>query len=304
MTDGSATDRYRVAERALWNRYALEPTERFVELSEPRTRLRIVEVGSGPPVLFVPGSGGTGPYWAPLVRELTGFRCLMLDRPGWGLSAPVDYAAAPYWSQVTATLAGVLDRLGLERVDVVGASIGGAWALRLAQSDPARVRRVVLLGGSPTQEIEVPRFIRLLRSPLGALIVRLPMRGRMLQQQLVGLGHGPSVEAGRFDDFLPWRLAFHRETDSMRNERDMVRAIIGPEGFRAGVTFDDHELWGIHTPVLMLFGSADPTGSPDTWRGFTKNLPEGRLETIEGAGHLLWWDDPGTAGGHVRDFLS
>lgn len=125
-----------MAEQALWRRYGLEPAERFVELRESATRLRIIEVGAGPPVLLIPGSGGTGPYWAPLVRELSGFRCLMLDRPGWGLSAPIDYASAPYWSQVTAVLAGVLDALRLDRVDVIGASIGGAWGLRLAQSDP------------------------------------------------------------------------------------------------------------------------------------------------------------------------
>lgn len=293
-----------MAEQALWREYALEPAERFVELHEPEARLRIVEIGAGPPVLLIPGSGGTGPYWAPLVRELSGFRCLMLDRPGWGLSAAVDYASSPYWSQVTAVLAGVLDALGLERVDVIGASIGGAWGLRLAQSDPGRVRRVVLLGGSPTQEIEVPKFIKLLRSPLGALIVRLPMRRRMLEQQLVGLGHGPSVEAGRFEAFFPWRMAFQRETDSMRNERDMVRAIVGPDGFRPGFTFDDDELRQISQPALMLLGSADPTGSPETWVRFTERLPDGRLELLDGAGHLLWWDDPATAGQHVREFLS
>lgn len=83
------TERYRQAEQALWGHYGLKPTERFIELDSPRVRLRVVEVGSGEPVLFVPGTAGTGPYWGPLVRELKGFRCLMLDRPGWGLSSPV-----------------------------------------------------------------------------------------------------------------------------------------------------------------------------------------------------------------------
>lgn len=138
----------------------------------------------------------------------------------------------------------------------------------------------------------MPKFIKLLRSPLGALIVRLPMRQRMLEQQLVGLGHGPSVEAGRFDEFLPWRMAFHRETDSMRNERDMVRAIVGPDGFRPGFTFDDDQLRQVRQPALMLLGSADPTGSPETWIRFTETLPGGRLEVLHGAGHLLWWMSP------------
>ena len=50
--------KYRHAEAALWEHYGVEPTEQFIDLHAPRVRLRVVEVG------------GTGPYWAPLVREL------------------------------------------------------------------------------------------------------------------------------------------------------------------------------------------------------------------------------------------
>ena len=41
------TERYRRAERAVWNHYGLEPTEQFVEFESPAVRLRIQEVGSG-----------------------------------------------------------------------------------------------------------------------------------------------------------------------------------------------------------------------------------------------------------------
>lgn len=85
-------ERYREAERILWNHYGLEPTEHFVEVSSPAARLRLVQVGSGSPLLLVPGTAGTGPYWGALARELKGFRCLLLDRPGWGLSTPLNYS--------------------------------------------------------------------------------------------------------------------------------------------------------------------------------------------------------------------
>jgi hypothetical protein len=88
--------RYRQAERAWWAHHGLAPTERFIQLAAPAVRLRVLEVGSGPLVLFVHGTAGAGPVWAPLVRELRGVRCLLLDRPGWGLSAPVDYTSHPY----------------------------------------------------------------------------------------------------------------------------------------------------------------------------------------------------------------
>ena len=123
--------RYRRAEEALWEHYGLEPTEQFIDLHSPRVRLRVVEVGSGDPIVFVGGTGGTGPYWAPLVRELAGFRCIMVDRPGWGLSSSIDYSISEYKTVVADMLRGTLDALGLEQSHVAGASIGDNWALGL-----------------------------------------------------------------------------------------------------------------------------------------------------------------------------
>jgi pimeloyl-ACP methyl ester carboxylesterase len=207
--------RYRAAEQAIWERFGLSPVERWVELDQPSARLRVVELGSGEPVLFVPGSGGTGPYWAPLIAQLTRFRCLMLDRPGWGLSSPVKYDSRDYSTMTARILKGVLEGLGIQRAYVVGASVGGAWALRLAQRHPSTVGRVVLLGGSPTQELEIPRFIKLLRSPIGAIVVRLPMGEGRIRDLLRGLGHGGTLDAGRMDDVVEWRQAFHRYSESL-----------------------------------------------------------------------------------------
>jgi 2-hydroxy-6-oxonona-2,4-dienedioate hydrolase len=300
------TERYRQAERALWGHYGLEPTERFIDLDSPRVRLRVVEIGSGEPVLFVPGTGGVGPYWGALVRELKGFRCLMLDRPGWGLSSPVDYSKYEYGTVVADVLRGALDALGLERAHVAGAGIGGVWPLRLAATHPPRVGRIVLLGGGPlVPEILPPAFVRLLASPVGAIIVRLPQRPGMVRSILRQAGHGPSLDAGRIPDvFVDWRVALGRETDSMRNERDMVRALVSGRTFRPALTFDDAELAAIGHPTLMVYGTADEVGTVDIWRRAMGVLPRGELHVVDGAGHLPWLDDPIQVGGRVGDFLS
>lgn len=305
VSESSSLRRYREAERVLWDRYGLEPTEQFIELAEPAAmRLRVVEVGSGRPVLFIPGTGGTGPYWAPLVRELAGFRCLMLDRPSWGLSTAVDYAGVDYGSFAATTLVGVLDALGLDEVDMVGASVGNLWALRLAQRHPDRVGRVALIGGMPSRAVPVPRFFKILTSPIGAVIVRIPMTAKMLRSQLEAIGHGPGMAAGRMDDFITWRVAFSRYTPSMRNERAMTRAMLTPEGWRPGFPMEDAELGQVQRPVRMIFGSADPTGSIETWKRFVSGLPTGELQIVDGAGHMPWWDDPQQVAEAVGSFIA
>jgi pimeloyl-ACP methyl ester carboxylesterase len=305
-TRDAALDRYREAERRLFERFEIEPRERFLDIAEPRVRLRILEVGpaSGDPILFIPGTGGTGPYWAPLLRELSGMRCILVDRPGWGLSSPVDYKGRDYGATASDILRGTLDALGVPRADVVGASIGDLWALRLAQRAPDRIGRVALLGGGPLADLPVPRFIRLLASPVGALLVRTPSSPRMLRGQLGALGHGASLAAGRLDDFLTWRVAFDRETGSLRHERAMVQAVLGRGGWRPGFIPTESEAHAIGKPVRLVFGSADPTGSVDLWRAFIEQLPNGELQIVEGAGHMPWWDDPVKVGRLVREFLA
>jgi pimeloyl-ACP methyl ester carboxylesterase len=307
-TSSTATriQRYRQAERAWWAHHGLQPTERFIQLASPAVRLRVLEVGSGPPVLFIHGTAGAGPVWAPLARELPGVRCLLLDRPGWGLSAPVDYARYQYKTLVVDLLTGVLDALGVDRAHVLSGSIGTIWALRLAAARPSRVDRAVLIGAGPlVSKLGVPVFIRLLTSPLGVIMVRVPPRLAMESAQARRLGHGASLDAGRLDAFMRWRMALTRDTDSMRHERDMARVVVSwLRGYRPGLTFRDAELAGIGQPTLLVSGTADPVGTVDTWRWVVGLLPRGELQLVEGGGHAPWLDDPSQVGGHVSHFLA
>jgi len=295
--------RYRAAERALWAEHGLEPREHVVEVPELQARIRVQEVGSGRPLVFVPGTGGIGPYWAPLARQLSGFRCLLVDRPGWGPSDPVDYRGRSL-AEISATVLGaVQDALDAPTVDVIGASVGNLWALGLAAQRPTAVRKVVLLGGAPWREVPIPRFFKILASPLGAIIVRLPLSVAATASQVRAIGHGPSIDAGKLDTFLDWRVSLTRETPSMRHERSMVKAYLGRGAWRPGFLPTDSELAKVQQPVRMLFGTADPNGTPAVWQRFVALLPNGSLELVDGAGHMAWWDDAARVGGSIEEFL-
>lgn len=299
------SDRYRQAERRLWDRYGLQPTERFVEVGSPPIRLRVLEIGSGEPVFFVHGTAGLG-AWPPLLGQLTGLRSFVLERPGWGLSTPIDYSKHLYRRLTAELLASVLDALGVVRASLVAASIGNVWALSLADTHPKRVDRIALLGGSPlVPDIRPPRIIRLLASPIGALMVRLPLTKRIGLAQLRQDGHAASLNAGLIpDEFIDWRLAISRETHSMRHERDMVRSILARDGWRPGLTFDHDELAAIRQPTLVVWGSSDPVGSPEVWKRAVEALPAGELRVIEGAGHTPWLDAPNAVSSALRRFLA
>lgn len=296
--------RWRDAELRLWHYYGLEPNERFLDLKAPAGRVRVLEVGSGEPILFVHGTAGPG-SWPSLIAQLSGYRSIVLDRPGWGSSSPIDFGKHAYGPLVADVLQGVLDALELERTNAIGASIGDVWVLRLAEQHPSRVDRIVLLGGGPVvAEVGVPRFIRLLATPLGAVMVRLPDNPERARSILRRLGHGASLEAGRIpDEFVDWRVTVARETASIRHEREMIRAIVKGNSYRAGLTFDADGLAAIQPPTLHVFGTADPIGSADIWQRVANLIPRGALRLIGGAGHMPWFDDPAQVAGEVSRFL-
>ena len=91
-------------------------------------------------------------------------------------------------------MAEVLDGLDIDRIDVVGGSIGDVWALSLAEHHPDRVGRIVLLGGGPiVSDVRVPGVIRALASPIGAIVVRLPLSKDRLRSILRENGHETSL---------------------------------------------------------------------------------------------------------------
>lgn len=106
------------------------------------------EVGEGPPLLLLHGSGpgvsGWANFGANLATFAPHFRCLVPDLPGYGRSAPV--AGHPIAVGADA-VRGFLDALGIEAAYIVGNSYGAIVGASVAGTTPDRVRRFVTLGG-------------------------------------------------------------------------------------------------------------------------------------------------------------
>ena len=113
-------------------------------------RLNVVRSGNGAPILLLHGFTGSVDTWTPLSALLDErFTTLAVDLPGHGLSgAPADPARFSL-IRFADDLALVLDTFGIQRVAVVGYSMGGRAALQFALHHPARVAALVLESTSP-----------------------------------------------------------------------------------------------------------------------------------------------------------
>ena len=111
----------------------------------------VVDLGPGPLVVMLHGSGPGASGWANFHRNVeplvdAGWRVLLIDCPGWSKSDSVVCTGSR--SDLNARITkGVLDALGIGRAHLIGNSMGGHSAVAFALAWPERVGRLVLMGG-------------------------------------------------------------------------------------------------------------------------------------------------------------
>jgi 2-hydroxy-6-oxonona-2,4-dienedioate hydrolase len=301
--------RYLEAETTYWSAMGVRPTARRVGLERLATEVRVQEVGDGPPVLFLHGGPNSGSTWGPLVGHMPGFRCLLLDRPGTGLSdplpTPLTLAAAPAYAEVL--VADVLDALGLDRAHVVASSFGGYVALHSAARHPERIGRMVQMAcPAMAPGMLTPPFMRGLGlAPVRWLLRVLPPSPRAARSIFRQIGHGASLDADRIPQALfDWYLALQRHTDTFAHETAMIASGVSPRrGFDPALTLHEEVLARVETPVRFLWGTDDAFGGQDVARRLVGLLPHAELEMVPEAGHLPWLDDPVHVAERTAGFL-
>lgn len=303
MDDESAS-RYREVEARFWRESGAEPRERWVEVPAHGIRVRVLELGDGPPLLFVHGITTAGSAWATLASILRGHRCLVLDRPGCGLSEalPADRVAS-FEALVDVQLA-VLDALGVVSADVVGSSLGGGCALSLAASAPERVRRIVLDGAPSIAGIRPTFALRMLASgPIGRYLAHRRVSVREIRWSFGQWGHRKLLATGwPRGATLDWALAVVNETDTPANEVRVLQGLSSWHGFRTARLVDPRLLPGIHHPTLWLWGSDDPIATADQGRAWAAAMPSAAFVLLD-AGHVPWLDEPDENARRIEAFL-
>jgi pimeloyl-ACP methyl ester carboxylesterase len=183
---------------------ATEPGRlRFRTVTTRRARLSIMEAGTGPPVLALHGLGGTKGSFLPTVAALAPrFRIIAADLPGFGDSdKPIGAAYdARFFAGAVLDL---LDALTLERVHLIGNSLGGRITLEIALRHPARVGRLVLLAPSLAWRRDrawLP-LLRLTRPELGLVqLAPRPVVEGIVRRLIPGADQGWT--AAGVDEFL------------------------------------------------------------------------------------------------------
>jgi len=238
----------------------------------------------GRPLLLVNGLGGNVEMWSPLRDALSHRPTLAVDLPGTGRSAtpllPLGIG------QLANVLVRVLDRLGIESIDLLGYSLGGAVAQVLARREPTRVRSLVLAAStagwgaftfSPAAFIELAGLAPFLGTSTPEATAR-------------AFGDPPGQP---FANFTRARLMV--PPTAMGYAFQMLAIA----GWSSHGWLDE-----IGQPTLVLAGALDRAAPLPNSEALARRIPRARLEIIPHAGHLfLLRDDVEAVASIIDDFL-
>jgi pimeloyl-ACP methyl ester carboxylesterase len=238
--------------------------------------------------------------------HLGAHRLIAFDLPGFGLSDPFDYRGRPLRAHAVAQLSSLLDALGLERVPVVGTSLGGMWALSMAVAAPERITAVASLGvpavALPGMHGD-PFFTALSTPGLRHVVARIGSPNVAITRRSLANGAiGPRGAAQAPDGFFEvvhegMRQPGFRTAMLSHMWLAMRLGRPRPENF-----LSDAELGQILAPVLMIWGDEDPYGGPEIGQRAAQIIPTASLEVIPGR-HAPFLDDPARCGALIDDLL-
>jgi pimeloyl-ACP methyl ester carboxylesterase len=269
----------------------MTPSLQFRTIHGYRRAFRIA--GSGATILLIHGIGDNSSTWETVQTKLAQrFTVIAPDLLGHGKSDKprADYSVAAYANGMR-DLLGVLN---IERVTVIGHSLGGGVAMQFAYQFPQLVERLILVGtGGVTKDVNVAlrwaslpmvgsEALALLRLPM--VLPSLQIAGRVVGTMLGSTGFGRDLP-----DVLRILAELPEPTASSAFSRTL-RAVVDWRG--QVVTMLDRCYLTESVPVQLVWGEQDSVIPVSHARLAHAAMPGSRLEIFTRSGHFPFHDDP------------
>jgi 4,5:9,10-diseco-3-hydroxy-5,9,17-trioxoandrosta-1(10),2-diene-4-oate hydrolase len=260
-----------------------EATSRTVPHGEGQVHFHEAGDSGDAPLVLLHGGGPGASAWSNFGRNVPvfaeRFRTLAIDQPGYGRSA-VGPVTSHYFTFAADAVIAVLDSLGIEKVHLIGNSLGGGTAVRFALRHPDRAGRLVLMGpgglslnvfaADPT---EGTKRLMEFGAPPGPSREKLAafLRTLVFDQKLIT------------DELVEERYAFASDPAALK-----AMAAMGAT-FRDPKTFEDGMLWReahrLRNEVLLIWGREDRVNPLDGALVALKLIRKARLHVFGGCGH-------------------
>jgi pimeloyl-ACP methyl ester carboxylesterase len=243
--------------------------------------LELHEGGEGAPLLFIHSGQGFAPNH-PYVPLLAAKRRLIApSHPGFGRSSLPDWLDSV--DDIAHLYLELMDKRGLDRVDMVGASIGGWIAAEIATKVPERLRKVVLVGPAgvkvgPPDRLDIPDMFAMSQESLSRLLFHDPAKAQVNYPQMSEEDVSIMVRNRETLALLTWEPYMHNPKLK-------------------------HRLHRVTVPTLFVRGASDGLISAEYMDQYARLLPNAKTATIPNAGHAPQIEQPEAFARTVLEFL-
>jgi 2-hydroxy-6-oxonona-2,4-dienedioate hydrolase len=262
-------------------------SSRFARIREGELQLQVHynDFGAGDQtVVMLHGSGPGASGWSNFHRNVdplvaAGYRVILMDCPGWSKSDPVVCTGSR--SELNArALKGLLDALDIEKVHIVGNSMGGHSAVAFALANPTRVAKLILMGGGtggasafvpmPTEGIKL----------IGALY-RAPTLENLQRMMNVFVYDTRALT----EDLLQGRLA-----NMLARREHLENFVRSSEANPKQFPDVGHRLGEVAAPTLVVWGRDDRFVPLDVGLRLVAGLQDAELHVFSKCGHWAQWE--------------
>ncbi|MBJ6125724.1 3-oxoadipate enol-lactonase [Microvirga splendida] len=256
----------------------------FARVSGIVLHYQVLGLSDGPALVFINSLGSDLRIWQDVVSSFSDrYRVVLYDKRGHGLS---DAPPAPYTIDGhTDDLLALLDHLQIGKTSLIGLSVGGMIAQRMAVRAPDRVQSLTLC--CTAAKIGTPE---LWAERIGAVETGgiEPLADNVLQRWVT-----PLFRETRADELAGWRNMLVRQpAHGYAGTCAAIRdADLRPDAGRIAV------------PTLCVAGDQDGSTPADVVKGTADLIPGARFELIEGAGHIPCVEKPAELSGLIKRHL-
>jgi pimeloyl-ACP methyl ester carboxylesterase len=271
---------------------------RLLEIAGIHTR--ILEAGSGEPVLLLHPVGFSGDVWFRNIPTLgRRFSVCAPDMLGHGFTDLYDRDGLIGHGPVLAHVAALVDALNWDRFAVIGSSFGALVAGLLYLLMPDRVTRLMIVGSGSAVQPQAETEISLRKTLANGAAAMDAPTWENCRKRLSNLCFDA---AAVHDELILSQLTGYARNGAAQSYRALLAAMSDP------VLNEPYRLWGrygeIAIPTLLLWGREDPRADHARAEKTVTLFPQARLVTFERCGHLPFLEYPDAFDGVVTDFLA
>jgi 2-succinyl-6-hydroxy-2,4-cyclohexadiene-1-carboxylate synthase len=256
----------------------------------------VEKMGNGFPLLLLHGFTGSSSTWHPFTSFLAkSSSMVMVDLIGHGQTdSPADLRRYNIL-EVAKDLKVLLDKLEIEKTDLLGYSMGGRLAIAFAATYPDRVRKLVLESTTPGLKTEMERKAR-------------RKQDESLAAKIITEGLIPFVDYWEKIPLFQTQVRLSTETKGVIRKQRLQNNPLGLANSLIGMGAGAQPSWWkaireFYFETLILTGALDEKFCR-IGEELVKGMPKAKLSQIIGAGHAIHVEDPEKFGTIVGGFLS